>query len=313
MWMMLMPQLTWGELATSQFNEFGLDFRYDLNATSHAGISSWWLNDSIHFAVDQEGVIRNTRHLGPAGTVYGLQVSVNDTVGNELTTAFNVTVDSDISPPGWIEHPTDQIVEFGEYFLYDVNATDPSGLSQWWIDDTVRFTIDWAGRIRSIEPLSLGPYGLTVYVSDIYDHVSSAQFTVWVMDTLPPSWTASPTDQVLQHGEKLSYQFEAWDLAGISSWAINDTLRFAISTTGLLTNITTLTSGVYGLTVTASDTYGNAISASFTITVQAEHAPSGPSLMEPLLLTGIVAGSSVLGVVFYVVLGPILKRKKEPE
>ncbi|UCH03794.1 MAG: hypothetical protein JSW05_09370, partial [Candidatus Thorarchaeota archaeon] len=186
------------------------------------------------------------------------------------------------------------------------------GLSQWWVDDTVRFTIDWAGRIRSIEPLSLGPYGLTVFVSDSHDHVRSAQFTVWVMDTLPPSWTASPTDQILQRGERLSYQLAVWDLSGISSWTINDTLRFEISTTGLLTNITTLMSGVYGLTVTVSDPHGNAISANFAITVQAGHEPPGPSLIEPLLLSGIIAGSFVLGVVCYVFLSPVLKRRKKP-
>ncbi|MFX1264828.1 MAG: hypothetical protein ACFFH0_05580 [Promethearchaeota archaeon] len=313
MWMMLMPQLTWGEPATSQVAEFGLDFHYDLNATSHAGIGSWWLNDSIHFAVDNEGVITNAGHLGPVGTTHGLEVSVNDTVGNDLTTVFNVTVGPDISPPSWLEQPTDQIVEFGEGFVYDVNATDPSGLSQWWVDDTVRFTIDWAGRIRSIEPLSLGPYGLTIYVSDVYDHVRSAQFTVWVMDTLPPSWTASPTDQILQHGERLSYQLAAWDLSGISSWTINDTLRFEVSTTGLLTNTTTLTSGVYGLIVTASDPHGNVVAATFTITVQAEYEPHGPSLIEPLVLSGIVAGSFIVGVVFWMFLSPILKRRKKPE
>ena len=159
--------------------------------------------------------------------------------------------------------------------------------------------------------MSLGPYGLTVCVRDIYDHMLSAQFTVWVRDTLPPSWTTFPTDQVLQPGEKLSYQLAAWDLSGVSSWTVNDTLRFKVSTTGLLTNITALTAGVHGLTVTVSDPLGNVATATFAITVQAEHELPGPSLIEPLLLSGIVAGSFVLGVAFFVLLSPILKRRKE--
>jgi hypothetical protein len=312
-WLLMIPQVVWREPVTSQSSEFGLGFHYDLNATSSAGIDRWWLNDTIHFAVDQEGVITNKVDLGPVGTVYGLLVSVNDTFGNTLNGAFSVTVEPDASPPSWVEVPTDQFVELGEDFLYDINATDPSGISQWSVDDTVRFTIDWAGRIRSIEPLSLGPYGLTVYVSDVYDRMLSAQFTVWVRDTLPPSWTTLPTDQVLQPGEGLSYQLVAWDLSGISSWTLNDTLRFEVSTTGLLTNITTLPSGVYGLTVTASDPFGNVITASFAITVQAEYEPPGPFLSEPLVLSSIIAGSFVLGVVFYVFLGPILKRRKKPD
>lgn len=313
MWLVMVPQVAWREPVVNQTSEFGMSFHYDLNATSSAGIDSWWLNDTIHFAVDHEGVITNKLDLGPAGTVYGLRVSVNDTFGNTLSGAFGVTVTPDTSPPSWVEMPTDQYAELGEDFLYDINATDPSGLGEWWIDDTIRFTIDWAGRIRSIEPLSLGPYGLTVYVRDIYDHMLSAQFTVWVRDTLPPSWTTFPTDQVLQLGESLSYQLAAWDLSGVSSWTVNDTLRFKVSTTGLLTNIIALTAGVHGLTVTVSDPLGNVATATFFITVQAEYEPSWPFLFEPLVLSGIVAGSFVLGVAFWIFLSPVLKRRRKPD
>ncbi|MFW9800290.1 MAG: hypothetical protein ACFFD9_07635, partial [Candidatus Thorarchaeota archaeon] len=215
MWIVIVPRVVWEEIPTSQTSEFGLVFRYDLNATSPAGIDRWWVNDSIHFAVNHDGVITSIANLGSVGTIYGLQLSVNDTLGNVLTAAFNVTVGPDVSGPSWLELPSDQFVEFGEDFLYDVNATDPSGLNQWWVDDTIRFTVDWAGRIRSIEPLSIGPYGLTIYVSDIHDSVRSVQFTVWVQDTLPPSWMTAPSNQVLEWDESLSYQLAAWDASGI--------------------------------------------------------------------------------------------------
>ncbi len=238
-------------------------------------------------------------------------MSVNDTLGNELTAAFNVTVGPDVSGPSWLELPSDQFVEFGEDFLYDINATDPSGLNQWWVDDTIRFTVDWAGRIRSIEPLSIGPYGLTVYVSDIHDNVRSAQFTVWVRDTLPPSWTIAPSNQVLDWDESLSYQLAASDASGIDTWTVDDTLRFEISTTGLLTNKTALTPGVYGLRVTVSDTHGNTLTVTFAITVQPAPEPQAPGIISPLLLSGILAGGVVLGVVITLLFGPVLIRKRK--
>ena len=70
--------------------KYGNPFYYDLNATASAGIDSWWLNSTINFSIDSEGVIRNVSQL-PIGS-YGLQVWVNDTLSNVISAEFTVEI-----------------------------------------------------------------------------------------------------------------------------------------------------------------------------------------------------------------------------
>jgi hypothetical protein len=312
-WMVVLPRINWDGTPTGQDSEFGFVFRYDLNATSPAGIQRWWLNDSIHFVIDDDGVITSIAHLGSVNSTHGITVYVNDTVGNELSAAFSVTITPDVSRPSWLEAPSDQHVEFGEQFIYDLNATDPSGLNHWWIDDTMRFTVDWAGRIRSIEPLSIGPYGLTVYVSDIYGHVLMAQFTVWVQDTHAPSWSIAPSNQILEWDECLSYQLAAFDASGIDMWTLDNTDSFSISATGLVTNKTTLSPGTYVVTVSVSDPYGNILTDTFTITVRSAHEPTTTEPISPLFLSGILVSGIALGIVLALILSLYLGRKRSSD
>ncbi|MGY5878668.1 MAG: NosD domain-containing protein [Candidatus Thorarchaeota archaeon] len=65
-------------------------FRYDLNATDLSGVDSWGINDTIHFTINQDGVVTNqvTLELG----TYSLQIAVSDTLGNIRIAVFTVTV-----------------------------------------------------------------------------------------------------------------------------------------------------------------------------------------------------------------------------
>ncbi|MFX0064741.1 MAG: S8 family serine peptidase [Candidatus Hermodarchaeota archaeon] len=256
---------SWVEVPIDQIVEFGDNFFYDLNATDLAGISTWWLNDTAHFTIDADGIITNVASLS-VGT-YGLQVWVNDTHSNIQSASFTVTV-QDSTLPSWVELPTDQIVEFGDNFFYDLNAADLAGISTWWLNDTAHFTIDADGIITNVASLSVGTYGLQVWVNDTHSNIQSASFTVTVQDTTPPSWGEVPTDQTLEYGDELDYQLIALDLSSIDHWIINDTIYFAISNTGHLTNATTLNPGTYGLKITVYDPYGNYNSATINITVK---------------------------------------------
>jgi len=73
--------------------------------------------------------------------VYWLQVWVNDTYGNVQTATLSVIV-QDTTPPNWGIYPEDKIVEFGFFLFYHLEAWDLSGVDQWWLNDTVNFTID---------------------------------------------------------------------------------------------------------------------------------------------------------------------------
>jgi hypothetical protein len=77
--------------------QVGEPLSYKLNATDTSGIDSFWVNDTTHFTVDNQGVLTNNTSL-EIGT-YGLRVSVNDTNGYTLSGSFNVIVQIGIPPP----------------------------------------------------------------------------------------------------------------------------------------------------------------------------------------------------------------------
>ncbi len=103
LWLVRVPEdvpPTWDETPTDQTISSGVSFRYDLNASDSSGIGAWWLNDTISFVIDAEGVITNRVPL--AGITYGLLVRVNDTYGNILQASFSVTVQQTTPPiPGF--------------------------------------------------------------------------------------------------------------------------------------------------------------------------------------------------------------------
>jgi hypothetical protein len=179
----------WSEQPVDKTLELGESLQYKLNATD-LFLDTWWVNDTFSFAIDGEGLITTVGTL-PVGT-YGVQVWVNDTSNNINSTMFTVTV-VDTLPPEWIETPQDQQIEYGTTFVTDLNATDPSGLDQWWVDDTLRFTVDWTGRVRTAGILEPGTYGLTIYVNDIYGHTLSASILVEVKPATVTTVTTTTT------------------------------------------------------------------------------------------------------------------------
>jgi len=285
---------------TNQMVEFGSVLYYDINAHDWGGIDQWWINDTIHFSIDSNGHVTSVGPL-PVG-VYGLRVWVNDTHGNLLSDTFSIEVQDTLSPE-WIETPTDQFVEYGTTFVCMLNATDLSGIDDWWIDDIIRFTIDWTGTIRTISILPPGSYGIQVWVSDIYGNELSAAFVVDVADTTPPEWVVEPVDQFLEYGEPLSYQLNVFDLSTIDAWSLNDTENFHINTSGLITNIVLLDPGQYSLQVSVSDEYGNTLSSIFTIHVVDITTTPPPPILTPeviYLLVGVVATVAITITLFII-------------
>ena len=184
------------------------------------------------------------------------EITVYDLVGLTASDAVTVTVE-DTTAPDWIVSPSDQIIEFGGSFTYDLDASDLSGIDSWWLNDTGIFAIDGVGVITNISALNVGVYGLEVSVNDTLGNPLMATFRVTVQDTTAPDWIIGPSDQVIDHGERLSVQFSASDLSGIGAWHINDTVHFTIDSTGFLVDNMELDVGDYRLTVTVNDTYGN--------------------------------------------------------
>jgi len=127
----------------------------------------------------------------------------------------------------------------------------------------------------------------------------------------PVTWLKAPVDQVIPVGVPFRYDLDATAMPpGLDTWWINDTARFSINQYGVITNIVTLTAGVYPIQVWVNDTYGNTITAIFILTV---HAPSSPPNPPPLLSYAIiVAGVMALaGVTIYNTLMDIRRKRSQ--
>ncbi|MHA1577904.1 MAG: hypothetical protein ACTSU3_11130 [Candidatus Thorarchaeota archaeon] len=80
----------WTEPLVDQSITEGEDFLYSLHADDYAGLDTWWVGDSTHFAIDQEGNLTSIGLL-PAGN-YNVEIFVNDTIGNVLSGTFGLEV-----------------------------------------------------------------------------------------------------------------------------------------------------------------------------------------------------------------------------
>ncbi|MFX0074324.1 MAG: rhodanese-like domain-containing protein, partial [Candidatus Hermodarchaeota archaeon] len=262
---------TWDELPRDQLLGYGESFTYDLNASDPSGIDKWWLNDTMYFDIDGSGVITN-KTLVPIGE-YWLEVNVNDTFDNTLKDIFKIRV-GDIIGPTWEEIPSDRFFEYGEAFSYDLNATDPSGIDEWWLNDTTYFDIDGSGVITNKTLVPVGEYRLEVKVNDTYGNTLTDQFKITVEDTIAPTWGELPMDQFFEYGEAFSCDLNATDLSGIDKWWLNNTVNFDIDGNGVITNKILIPIGEYWLEVSVNDTSGNILTASFKVTIQDTKPPS---------------------------------------
>jgi len=175
------------------------------------------------------------------------------------------------SLPSWSNLvETSEPIELGDTMSVSIDVTHTSGINQVLIEyDSVNHTMSNIGNTysHSWTPSSAGSNPYTIYMESFVGTWNTASESAAVVDTTAPTWVISPSDKVIFFGDTLELQLEAYDLSGIDSWAINDTINFAISATGLITNATVLNPGGYVLSVTVNDTEGNDISATFIVAV----------------------------------------------
>jgi large repetitive protein len=254
---------TWSLLPTDQSSEYGFDFAYQVIATDLSSINAYWLNDTTYFAIDFIGLITNLTDV-PVG-IYSIEIRAYDVDSNYCSANITITI-TDTTAPTWDQTPTDQVVEFGVSFRYDVNASDLQGISTYWLNDTNYFDIDSTGLVTNATIVPVGIYSLGLRVYDVDNNYCSANIAITIVDTTLPIWLSVLDDTVVNYGAGFSFQFAAYDLSGIGSWNVNDEINFTIED-GLLSNITTLASGIYNLSVTVDDIYGNNATVWFTLTV----------------------------------------------
>ncbi|MGY5852715.1 MAG: hypothetical protein RTU92_04030, partial [Candidatus Thorarchaeota archaeon] len=260
----------WLTTPSNQLVEFGDDFSYALSAYDVSGIDSWTINNTDLFSVSDVGYLTSDAPLDLG--VYYLQILAYDPYGHQCEATISITVE-DRTPPSWVGILSNRHVEYPGEFRYDLNVTDLSGLDTWWINYTSHFQIDDFGVITNSTFLSIGTYTIQVFVNDTQGNILTGSFTVTVSEGGPPIWIINPTDQFVEFNHDFRYRLQAYDASGIGTWWVNDTLRFTISGTGFVTNVTPLIVGTYGLQVFVGDIWGNTISTEFTITVHDTTAP----------------------------------------
>jgi len=259
------PPVYWREAPEDEVREYGDSIVIELKAAVNGGLKSWYLNDS-RFSISDTGVIINEDWI-PVG-YYGINATVVNQYDDVLTGLFNLHVQDTILPT-WIEVPTNQVVEIGEPFLYDVNATDLSIPLYYWLESSPFFEVNSAtGEIQNNDTLlSYVPHAVHIFVRDAESLQINATFTVTAQDTQPPEWDEALINQIIEYGYALSYDIDASDYSGLDTWSVNDT-RFQIESSGILSNATVLSLGTYTLEVSVNDTIGNLLTGVVTVTVQ---------------------------------------------
>ncbi|MFX1577121.1 MAG: alkaline phosphatase [Promethearchaeota archaeon] len=201
-------------------------------------------------------------------------------------------------PFEWLDSPTDQQIEFGDPCYYQLNIFSTNPIDTWWINDTTHFTIDGTGLIRNATPLIVGDYGLEVRVNDTSALTLTTTFTFSIRDTTVPTWVNSPQNLILNFGNALHIQLNATDRSGIAQWYINDTTNFLLSSSGLLQSVSGVSPGTYGLNVTVSDPYGNALSTTFKVTFLESTIPTSfpeiPGYPIVSIFIGLILGCFVV-------------------
>ena len=259
----------WVETPINQISEYGEEFEYRLHAKDTGGIESWWVNDTDNFIMNGNLMLNN-------GTVpkgeYPLLVNVTDVFGNTTTAEFTVTV-VDTTPPSFINEPDDQYLQYEEVFLYDIGATDLSGVDQWWINNTTHVNVTTDGTLFQIHTIPVGSHPLQVNVNDTDGNKRSANITVTV-SIEPPFWIVEPEEVIAEFAEKFRYPVIAFAPGGFESWWLNDTENFAVNNYGVITNATSLAVGTYGIHLYASDVWGQINDTTFKVTVVDTKAPT---------------------------------------
>jgi parallel beta-helix repeat protein len=136
-----------------------------------------------YFEWDGEAIAADVDGL-PVG-VYNVTLIVYHVSGHFLANQSTLTV-VDTTGPEWTITPVDQTLEYDEPLSYQVNATDPSGIASWAVNDTTNFAISGDGLITNATTLEPGVYYLEITVTDMYDNEVSVTIMITVNEPAPP-------------------------------------------------------------------------------------------------------------------------------
>jgi hypothetical protein len=83
------------ELPQDQFWEFNNAFHYELKADDFFGINNWWINNTLHFDIDSNGVLTNKILLERGN--YWLEIRAYDPLSNFCICTIKIIIIQKIS------------------------------------------------------------------------------------------------------------------------------------------------------------------------------------------------------------------------
>ncbi len=225
---------------------------------------------------------QNITFLGQEG-LNNITIYANDTSKNIASEQIFFIVDT--TPPVWVETPKNKTLEAGDIFYYEVNATDPSGISQYWINDTGYFKINkTSGVIEESTSVPIGTKWLNISVNDTLNNRRSIIINITIRDTTAPDVSLeSPANNTKRTTASTTFNYNVSDASSISncSLIINKAiiLTGTTITKGMAQSFTrTLTNGKYNWSVNCTDELGNTgASLIYNLTVAVPSSTPAPS------------------------------------
>ena len=137
----------------------------------------------------------------PDGTYY-LNSSANDSLSHTNSTPTR-EIHLDTTSPAWDQTPQNQTITYGQSFSYDLNASDPSGIDIYWVNDTSNFAMNGStGELKNNTLLAAGLYWLNISVNDTFGNILSSIIFVNVTQGVTgltlsssPSWSVTYPSQ----------------------------------------------------------------------------------------------------------------------
>jgi hypothetical protein len=210
----------------------------------------------------------NRKHLLTYFLAFSLCTSVFSLAG-----ATGTPIEPDV--PQWNPEPEDQIVEYGEYLNYRIEAVDDEKVIWWWVNDTEHFFIEQEHRdwtiLHTFYFLDPADYPVHVLVYDIDYNTNGAVFTIHVVDSFAPI-IEQPTDVSYVEGtgnQNITWTIHDTNLDSYEIWLDGvlidqaeftmESTRYALvnQTVDILTEVSGVLVGNHQYELVVIDTGGN--------------------------------------------------------
>ncbi len=132
---------------------------------------------------------------------------------------------------------------------------------------------DGSNILVDVNSSALGTFECTLIAYHISGHNMTRTTSVTIGDWVAPTWDFTPHDIIVVAGVDMFFQLAATDQTAIGGWGVDDTVNFAISASGLLTNNVDLSVGEYELNVSVQDIFGNTRYIALQVIVIADIPP----------------------------------------